>query len=342
MKVEDLTSLSSKIIAYARKQATVEYFQNFLNLLQQTLRGNPERPVSEHKNNLFSSLRSFDQISLTYGEKNLFHLLSYDNFVGSKAITEIEDILHDEKFDPVGVLQNIEKKFIEFKEFIERNQTVQSALQLFPAVQETYVREGEALLEITFSDEASVDNIVDFEWIDGWTKNIRAFSALVGEKPESTRIVSIQKSPPMIIALATTPVLAIALGKTINMVLVMAEKYLRIRAWAGEIRKLNLENTKIAQDLMTEAETFLEKSVCQIAGKLTAEIKPKYSFEVANNINLTVKRLFAFVNAGGRVDCPYTTDGTQTEDIADTYKEISMIKSIISDKVITPALQLDR
>ncbi len=61
MKVEDLKSLSSKIIAYAEKQATEEYYQNLLNLLQQILHGIREQPVSEQKNKLFKSLRSFDQ-----------------------------------------------------------------------------------------------------------------------------------------------------------------------------------------------------------------------------------------------------------------------------------------
>jgi len=316
VKVEDLKSLSSKIIAYAEKQATEECFQNLLNLLQQILHGIREQPVSDQKNKLFISLRSFDQMSLTYGEKNLFQTLSYDNYVGSKAITEIEDILHDEKFDPVGVLQNFEKKFSEFKKFIERNQTVKSALQLIPTKQETYLREGEALLEITFSDEASIDNMVDFDWLDRWTKIIRAFSELVGEKAEHARIVCVQKSSPMIVALAIAPVLAIALGKAINMVLVMDEKYLRIRVCAEEICKLNLENTKIAQALTIEAASFLEKSFREIAGKLTAEVKP-LSLDVESGIYLAVKSLFVFIDKGGRVDCPLKSDEAQAEGIAD-------------------------
>ena len=313
MKVEDLKSLSSKIITYAQKQTTEEYFQIFLNLLQQALSGNPEQPLSEHKNNLFTSLRSFDLMSLTYGEKSLFQMLSYENYVGSKAITEIEDILYDEKFDPAGVLQNIEKKFREFKEFIDKNRAVQSALQLIPTVPETYLREGEALLEITFNDEASIENIGDLKWIDQWTKTMCAFSELVGEKPENARIVSVQKSSPMIVALATAPVLAMTLGKAINMVLVIVEKYLRIRTLTEEICRLNLENTKISQDLAVEATAFLEKSVRDITGKLTAGLKPQSGFEIQNSIRGAVKNLFDFVGKGGRVNCPYTTDEPHVE-----------------------------
>ena len=240
MTVEDLQSLSSKIVAYAQKQKTEEYFETFFSPLQQVLCGNRELPVAEHKNSLFTSLRSFDQMSLTHGEKNLFQMLSFDNFVGSKAVNEIEDILYDEKFDPVGVLQNIEKKFRGFKEFIQRSQAIQSALQIIPATQETCSREGEELLEITFSGGVSINTIGDFAWIDQWANIIRTFSELVGEKPENARIVSVQKSSPMIVALATAPVFASALGKAIDMVLAMVEKYQRIRVLAEEICRLEL------------------------------------------------------------------------------------------------------
>jgi hypothetical protein len=208
-------------------------------------------------------------------------------------------------------LQNIEKKLREFKEFIDRNKAVQSALQLIPTIQETCLREGEALLEITFSNETSIDNMGDIKWIDQWTKIIRAFSELVGEKPEHARIVSVEKSSPLIVALATAPVLAINLEKAINMVLATAEKYFRMRTLTEEICRLNLENTKILQDLAIEATSFLEKSVREITSKLTERLKPQASFEVQGSIRCAVKSLFEFLGKGGRVNCPYINEESQ-------------------------------
>ena len=313
MKVEDLQSLSAKTITHSQKQKTEEYFQTFLNLLQQSLCGRRDLPVAEHKNNLFTSLRSFDQMPLTYGEKNIFQILSFDDFVGSKAINEIEDILYDEKFDPVGVLENIDKKFRRFKEFIERNQAIHSTLQLIPTKQETCLREGEALLEITFNGETSINTIRDFEWIDQWAIIIRAFSELVGDKPENARIVSVQNASPMSVILATASVFAVALGQAINMVLVMVEKYHRIRVLAEEICRLELENAKIGQDLVLEAAAFFEKSFREIAKILTAEAKPKSPFEVENLIRLAVKNLIVFIDKGGRVNFPHTPNEIHAE-----------------------------
>jgi hypothetical protein len=96
----------------------------------------------------------------------------------------------------------------------------------------------------------------------------------------------------------------------------MDEKYLRIRVCAEEICKLNLENTKIAQALTIEAASFLEKSFREIAGKLTAEVKP-LSLDVESGIYLAVKSLFVFIDKGGRVDCPLKSDEAQAEGFTD-------------------------
>lgn len=337
MKVEDLKSLSSKIVAHAQQQKTEHYFRQFFDILKQTLGGNRREPVSQQRDQLFASLRSFDQMSQTYSEKNLFHVLLYDTIVGSKAVAVIDGILHDTQFDPAGVVQNIEIKFNEFKQFIERNQTLQSALQRVPTLKETALREGEALLEITFTDKAAVDNIVDFdEWIDCWTKIIRAFSQLVGEKPESSRIIFVQKSSPLIIDLATAYALVLALGKTVDMVLNSVERYLRIRKLIEETRKLKLDNKKIEKELIGEAEAFSEKSSQDIALKLTVDIKPKPSGEVVNGVSLAIKNLFVFVDKGGRVDCTSTTDDKK-DDMADVFKKVRELQKSVDQLRLPPA-----
>ena len=337
MKVEDLKSLSSKIMAHAQQQKTEHYFKQFFDLLQQNLRSN-RQPVSQQKDQLFASLRSFDQMSLTYSEKNLFQVLSYDTIVGSKAVAAIDNILHDEQFDLAGVVQNMEKKFNEFKQFMQLNQTLQSALQRIPTLKEIALHKGEALLEITFTEKAAVDNIVDFEvWIDCWTKIIRAFSQLVGEKPESSRIIFVQKSSPLIIDVATACGLVIALGKAVDSVLNNVEKYLHIRMLVENIRKIKLDNNKAEKALMDEAEAFSEKTSQEIARNLTAGIKPKASGDIVNGISLAVKSLFGFVDKGGRVDCPSASDDKQANDIEDIFKKVRELQQSVDRMRLLPA-----
>jgi hypothetical protein len=339
MKVEDLKSLSSKIVAHAQQQKTEHYFEQFFDLLQQNIRKErQQQPVSQQKDQLFKSMRSFDQMPLTYSEKNLFEVLSYDTIVGSKAVAAIDGILHDMQFDQAGVVQNIKNKLNEFKQFIEINKTLQSALQRVPTLKETALHTGEALLEITFTDKAAVENIVDFEeWIDCWTKIIRAFSRLVREKPESSRIIFVQKSSPLIIDVAAACGLVLALGKAVDSVLNSVEKYLRIRMLVEDIRKIKLENNKAEKALMDEAEAFSEKLSQEIARDLTAGVKPKASGEIVNGVSLAVKSLFGFVDKGGRVDCPSATDDKQADDIQDIFKKVRELQQSVDRLRLLPA-----
>jgi hypothetical protein len=337
MKVEDLKSLSSKIVAHAQVQKTEQYFQQFVSLLQQILRGNRQQALAQQKDQLIKSLLSFDEIPLSYSEKNLFNLLSYDTFVGRTAVDAIEAILHDEQFDPTGVLQKIEQKFNEFKQFLERNQALASALQRVPNLTDTRLRAGEALLEITFTEDATIENIVDFEqWIDRWTKIIRAFSQVTGEKPENSRVVFVQKSSPLIIDIATACVLVITLGKAVDAVLEKVERYLRIRKQVEEIRRLKLGNKEIEKALVKEAEEFSEKSSQEIAHKLAAAVKPTPTGEVTNGLSLAIKNLFVFIDKGGRVDSPSAVDDKQGKDMAALFKQIRELQQSIDQLRLPP------
>lgn len=222
MKVDDLKTLSIKIVEQVQKSKVESLYQQFLQILTNSLRNNNrQQSVSPQKEQLFVSLRSFDQISLAYSETHLFALLGYGEYVGDSAVREIETILYDENFDPQGVLQKIEAKQKAFQEFVERNRNLQVALKRIPTLKDVALHDGEALLEITFTENAAIDNIVNFEgWIDSWTKIIRAFSQLVGEKPESSRIVFVQKSSPLIMDVATACSLVLMLGKAVDFVLV--------------------------------------------------------------------------------------------------------------------------
>lgn len=337
MKVENLKSLSSKIVALAQKQKVEQHFKQFLNVIQQILRNNNRtQAVSPHKENLFQALNSFDQMALSYSEKNLFNVLSYDDFVGNKAVQELDKILHDEQFDPTGVLQKIEEKFNAFKQFLERNKTIESALQIVPTIEDKELQEGESLLEITFSDAAAIKNIVDFDsWIDIWTKIIRAFSQLVGEKPESSRIVFVQKSSPLIIDIATACGLIVILGQAVDAVLKNVEKYLRIRTQVQEIKKLKLENKEIEKALKSEADAFSEKSSQEIAKKITSGIKPKPSGDVVNGVSLAVKNLFVFIDKGGRVDCPSASEDNQDEP-TDLFNGIRALQQAVDKLKLLP------
>jgi len=335
MKIDDLKTLSAKIVDQIQKAKLEPIYQQFLQVFTNSLRNNRQQSVSKEKEQLFESLQSFDQMSLTYSEANLFLVLEYGDYVGSSAVNEIKTILYDENFDPHGVIQKIEAKHTAFKQFIEILRNLQTALKKVPTLKDVALNKGEALLEITFTDKAAVDNIVDFEkWIDSWTKIIRAFSELVGEKPESSRIVFVQKSSPLIVDVATACSIVLMVGRAVDCVLGRVEKYLNIRKQVEEIKKLKLENKKIAQYLAEEANSFSEKSAQEIAEELTSEKEPKPSGDVINGLSLSIRNLFVFIDKGGRVDCPSSDD--KDKGICDIFKEVRKLQGAVDKLRLLP------
>ena len=328
MKVDDLKTLSTKLIEHANKTKALNLYKQFVQAITNSLRNNRQQSVAEEKESLFKALRSFDELSKTYSESHLFSVLGYEEFVGQTAVNDLETILYDENFDPQGVVQRIEEKQKAFQQFIEQNKNLQAALQQVPTLKDVSLREGEALLEITFTEKAEVENIVDFEgWIDSWTKIIRAFSQLVGEKPESSRVVFVQKSSPLILDMATACSLVLMVGKAVDSVLGQIERYLNIRKQLEEIKKLKLENKEIEEGLEEEAKAFSEKSAQEITDDLIAEMDPKPNGEVVNGLNLGIRNLFVFIDKGGRVDCPSASDNENEVD--DIYAEVRQLQEAV-------------
>ena len=336
MKVDDLKTLATKLVEHIQKSKAEQLYQQFLQILANSLRNNRQQPVSQQKDQLFSALRSFDQISFTYSETHLFDVLGYGEYVGDAGVRELEAILYDENFDPQGVIQKVDAKQKAFQQFLERNRNLQSALQRIPTLKDVALQKGEALLEITFTEKAAVDNIVEFEgWIDSWTKIIRAFSQLVDEKPESSRIVFVQKSSPLIIDVATACSLVLMVGKAVDCVLARVEKYLSIRKQVQEIKKLKLENKQIEKDLEAEADAFSDKSAQEITGELTAGMKPKPVGDVINGVSLGIRNLFVFIDKGGRVDCPSSADAEKGVD--DIFTEVRQLQKTVDQLRLLPA-----
>mgnify|MGYP003589032184 CR=1 FL=1 len=210
-------------------------------------------------------------------------------------------------------------------------------MERVPSLKEVGLRKGEALLEITFTDKTAVENIVDFEgWIDSWTKIIRAFSELAGEKPESSRVVFVQKSSPLILDIATACSLVVLMGKAVDAVLAKVERYLSIRKQVEEIKKLKLENKQIEKSLEEEADAFSEKSAEEITTELTAGMKPKPGGDVINGINFGIRNLFVFIDKGGRIDCP-SSAGDDTKGVADMFTEIRKLQKAVDKLRLLPA-----
>lgn len=321
MKVEHLKSLVNKLAAKLSQSNVESLFQTFTQKLQQVWRTQqrPQRPepITDEKNVLVEAMLSFDDIELTYSEKNLFGLLGFDSFVGKKYVDGLNAILRDSNYDPSGVATAVENARETFVKFANEVRGLAGSLSALPNLEELELEEDEELLEITFSDGASVDNIVDFEkWIENWERIIRSFSVLNGKKPEASRVVFVQKSSAMILDVATIGAIAWGILKATDKVLSQINQYMEIRKTSEEIKRLKLENKKIASDLEKEAEKLVDRGSKEIAAEIIKESGRDVGQETKATLVIGISSLYAFIEKGGRVDCDPTRQIKDQETVA--------------------------
>jgi hypothetical protein len=323
LKVENLKSLTAKLVSWFSESSVESKFQQFATSLNQALASNQRTtPSAVPKDALLDALGTFDELELSYSERRLLNSLGYAKFIGKAAIDEISNVLYDENFDPSGVNTKISQLLNEFNAFTKDVKTLQGAMTKLPDLEQFELEEGEELLEITFLDGASIDNVVDFQkWIDNWTMVIRNFSMLYGEAPESARVVFVQKSSPMILDIAAVTGIVMAIGKAAEYVLSRIEQYLRIQKQVEEIKKLKLENNEIESGLAKEAEKYAERSAEEITDKIVADVNVDIDGEVRNNLQLGINNLFVFIDQGGRVDCP-TADEDEDPELHQMFLDI--------------------
>src|ERR1051325_4538932 len=139
MKVSELKSAMQYIVETARTVNLESKFDQFNKVVQQILRQNQRVEVGAHKEALFQALRAFDYLSLPYGQREILVKFEADKYVGNAAIEQIDRILHDEKFDPVGVAQKISEQFEATRQFISRASTFVEGLRNFSPENEVKV-----------------------------------------------------------------------------------------------------------------------------------------------------------------------------------------------------------
>ncbi len=115
MKVEHLKSLVNKLAATLSKSNVEHLFQIFTQRLHQVWRsGQRPTPVTDEKNAIVNAILSFDDIELAYSERKLFGLLGFDSFVGKRFVDDLNELLRDSNYDPIGVATEVEKVRVKF------------------------------------------------------------------------------------------------------------------------------------------------------------------------------------------------------------------------------------
>jgi hypothetical protein len=170
--------------------------------------------------------------------------------------------------------------------------------------EEEYEIENEVLIRVSFKGHASISNITDFKsWGNIWHEIGRGIAMAHDEAPEDIRVVGATNGS-IVIELATIPSIATTTSLIILAALKVAEKVLDIRKKAEEIRNLELQNKKLADEIEKEAEKEKTAGIDRISGTISKKLKLKSEGQgdKKNALDKAVKDLVSFIESGGEVD----------------------------------------
>jgi hypothetical protein len=310
MKISELKALMIKVKNHIENHQLLNHYNNFFNILNQNLQNNqriPPQPLDPHRNNLFTGLSAFNFDELPYGQLRIAETYKLRELLGKSAVQYIEDILRDDKFDPAGVIQKITNHKNRLNEFFQKSSAFVQYLEPFTEDRDIKIEKNEGILQIHFTNKASINNIVDFEkWIDTWQKILRNFSLSTDRKPEEVRVIYVQKSSPLLIEVAAIIGIINLIGGATLLVLNNIDKYLEIQKKIREIKKMDYLSKKqdILDKFQKEADDFKEISSEKIAKDVLKQASKSEADhnEIYIGLKMSISDLFKFIDCGGRVE----------------------------------------
>ncbi|MCF7451905.1 hypothetical protein [Vibrio sp. A1-1] len=185
---------------------------------------------------------------------------------------------------------------------------------LFP----TKVPEGKVLTRITFHNEASINNLVEFNhWAKSWNMIARGFSMSVGEAPETFEVVNADRGSfivDLVVGAEAMKVLFEALKAFTDLAISITDLAIKLKHAIG------LRGT-VPEDLYDKfvavAKENIEKEEQRIVEKVIETLQEKKLIqnpEAKNELARAIKEMYKFNAQGGTMHCLASNDEVFDED----------------------------
>lgn len=323
MNVSELYELPFWVDENIVKVEIPQKYQKLLQVVQQNTQPNQtQQPIDEQKRNLIDTIRIVPLNQLTREQLEFLQALEIAQAVGDEAVETINDIFYKNAIDIATAAQKVQEIHQKLSNGIKKLNQIKGGLE-GSVHQETYEAENEVLMRITFTGDAELTNIVKFrDWGKTWYEIGRGIAIAHDATPEQVKIIG-ATSGSIVIEMATIASIAGTTAGIIFSALKLAEKVLDIRKKAEEIKNLQLQNKKLATDLVKEADNEKEEGIKNISLEIVAEldINKTKDGEKINALDRSIKLLVDFIESGGEVDFIVPeNDETEVEGEDEEYK----------------------
>ncbi|WP_020614777.1 hypothetical protein [Sediminispirochaeta bajacaliforniensis] len=299
-------------------------YQELINVIEHNINAQndqPQQPFDKQRNALIEGLKKIKIFSLSFEQIELLKNIGCYESIGKNAANEIDQIFYKKGLDIASALKEIQTLHQRLNSGIDRLKKIETNLNGIIKEKDRPDIDNEAVLKVHFKQHASITNVSEFKkWANDWYDISRGIALSIDMAPESVRVISAEKGS-IIVALSVAIPLAGIVSKVILRVLEIADKVLEIKKKSEEIKNLKLQNKKIEQDLIKEAETIKKNEIEQLVIQIVEEHIVQPDGEKRTALEKSIKKLISFIEKGGDVDCYIPYDSENASDTADERED---------------------
>lgn len=315
------------------EQIPTKYQQLFNQMNKNAQPNQPKQAFEAQRENLFSALETVNLNKLTLEQIKFLEQLEIVELLGKEGIRNIESVLFENNLD----IATAAKKIGEFNAKIAKaNQTITeietTLLKSFSIDSEDEIPDDSVMMRIYFQDEAAINNIADFKKLAAtWFDIGRGIAMAQNKSPEDLKIIGAQKGS-VIIELAVIAGIATSVSTILLAGLKVAERIIEILKKAEELKKLKLNNKKIEQEIIKEAEAEKKNGINTILESAIVDLglTKGQDGDKITSLEKSISKLIDFTQKGGAVDF-IQPDREENEDEENVREEIIQLKENVQN-----------
>lgn len=266
-------------------------------------------------------LEQIDYSGLTSNQRRCLNHLNLSSIVTENAFSHFELLFSMAEDDPNYVLTTLDsylkilqKANAAFSQINSQLPVVIDSKTLLPLE----VPEGKVLTRITFHNEATINNLVEFNhWAKSWNMIARGFSMSIGESPETFEVVNADRGSFIIDLVAGAAVMKIvfeALKSFTDLAISVTDLTIKLKQVKG---LKNSVSNDIYNQFVEEAKNNIEAEEQRIVERVIETLLAKKLIknpEAKNELARAIKEMYKFNAQGGTMQCLASNDETFNEE----------------------------
>lgn len=289
--------------------------------------------IDQCHSKMLQLVEELDFSLLTPNQRRCLQHMELESLLLEKAPEHYNTLFNLSEYDVNYVVANLEEYQQIFK---AASATFNQCVASLPNIVEedllspVSVPEGKVLTRLTFHNEASINNVVEFnQWAKSWNFIARGFAMSVGETPETFEIVNADRGSfivDLLVGAGAMKVLFEALKSFTDLAISVTDLTMKLQQMKG---LKNAVSDDLYEQFVKEAKDSIEKEENDIIEKVIEQLKSKgliQNPEANNDLAKAIREMHKFNTQGGSIACLSSNDDLFDEEsvkqLNESYRQL--------------------